>query len=80
MAGHLRLETFQCNIYYQIQIQVSVNIFLLLKYIAYYTIKQKYYNMIMHYFDNRFLKQANKCVYQSTSKILHILMLGQHKT
>jgi oligoendopeptidase F len=36
-------------------------------------LKQKYYNMIIHYFDSRIRKQANKCLYQSVSKILHTL-------
>ena len=30
-------------------------------------------NMIIHYFDNRIRKQANKCICQSVSKILHTL-------
>jgi hypothetical protein len=30
-------------------------------------IKQKYYNMTMHYIDNMIRKQANKCLYQSVS-------------
>ena len=36
-------------------------------------IKQKYYNMTMHYIDNMIRKQANKCLYQSVSKILYTL-------
>jgi len=27
--------------------------------------------MIIHYFDNRIRKQANKCICQSVSNILH---------
>jgi hypothetical protein len=33
------------------------------------------YNMIIHYFDNRIRKQANTCLYQSVSKMLHTLKM-----
>jgi hypothetical protein len=47
----------------------------LLKYNANNRIKQKYYNIIIHYIDNRIQKQANKCLYQSVSNILHTLKI-----
>ena len=51
-------------------------IFVLFKYNENNRIKQKYYNIIKHYFDNRIRTQANKCLYQSVFRILNILKIN----